>query len=132
MNNYADRHYSSILPITFGALPAALVTALLISLMHSLIASDVIPIDDEPVVIAELVRPDPELPVIIKENPLVRPVNPIFPPRQQVTRSTISLEDSDLTWFDETVLPPGDTGIEIGVGGGGVDATPKPQLFAEF
>lgn len=127
MNNYAQICYSPILPITLGALPAALVTALLVLLMQSLIANDLIPIDEERVIIAPLVRPDLPLPVSIRDKAPVRPDDPIRPPEQHVTRNTIHPKGGEQTWTFEAPLPKDDTGIEIGVGGGGIVAYLRPQ-----
>lgn len=128
MNNYAEVPYSPILPLTLGALPAAVVTALLVLLMHSLIASDVPLIDEEKITIAPIVRVDPDpLEVTIKVPPAVKPVDVTEPPERLTPRSESIPEGYVLASRYKAPAPTRDEGIEIDGGGGGIVAYLKPQ-----
>lgn len=127
MNTYTPRHYSSILPMTLGALPAAVVTALLVMLMHSLIASDTPYVEEESTIVAPLVMSDPKPIELRTIQPPVAPVSAETPPKthRRVFENNPEI-DQRMGEFIAPV-PEGGPGIVIGVGGGGIVAYLKPQ-----
>lgn len=126
MNTYVERPYSSILPITFGALPASVVTALLFLLMHSLIASDTPPIDEQRIRIAEIVRPDPKPIEIIPRSPPAKPVDAVPPPEWQAPQSDPSPRGSELAWIRDSPVIIIEKDGEV-LGGGGIVAYLRPE-----
>ncbi|MFK8050387.1 MAG: energy transducer TonB [Halioglobus sp.] len=127
MNTYAQNTYSPYLPMAFGALPAMVVTALLVVLMHSLIASDMEYIEEDPIIVTEIIQPDPEL---TKFETITRPVAPISPETPPKTRTRLFSENLDIgPQFDDftTPFPMDGQDITIGVGGGGIVAYLKPE-----
>ena len=127
MSAYAQRPFSSILPITLVAPPATVITALLFLLMHSLIASDTPIIDDVSTPVAEIVVPDQEPLELTRIQPPAKSVEVTPPPEWQAPLSKLRLENTELGQFTGTPVPIGDEGIEIGVGGGGIVAYLKLQ-----
>lgn len=127
MNTYATVHYSPIFPIVAVALPAAVVTALLVLLMHSLITTDFTLIEDDPIKIAAIVRPDTDLSEPSTVKPPEKPIAPVSPPTQQVKLTRFAPQASDLLGQFVTTIPGPDRDIEVGVGGGGIVAYLKPQ-----
>lgn len=129
MNTYVQKPYSSLLPFTFGAMPAAVVTALLIVLMHSLIDTEMPKIIDDPTIIAPIVRPPEELPTITKVPPAPKPTEVTPPPARVDPTNKISPQDDVIAWSMEVPAPDDGGEIKIVDGGGGIVAYLKTQAI---
>ena len=127
MNTFAERPYSSLLPITFGAFPAVLVTALLFLLMHNLIDTDMVPADEPPARIANIVRPDTDPPEVFITQPATKPVDASPPPEWVEPLIELKPGATDMGESFVAPIPSGGKDIKIVDGGGGIVAYLKPQ-----
>ncbi len=125
MNSYAELHYSPILPMSVGLLPAVTITALLVWLMHSLISSDEIFIEEESPTVAEIVWVEPKPIVFEITTPPTKPKDPLPEPELQLALHLAPV-DAAVAGFTQTPLSPAGFEVDVGVGGGGIVAYLKP------
>ena len=126
MSTFVERPYLPALPLAITAVPAMLVTAVLILLMHSLIANDMAPPEVEPRRVIEFVGAPPDIPLPPPDYPL-KPPEVAKPPEWLETEFAYSPEDTGDGWQDVVSLPEEKTDPVVGTGNTMVVAYLKVQ-----
>lgn len=127
MSTVTTRSVYPIVPLVFTSLPSAAVTALLVLLMHGLIATDTVPEEQEPAIVAEIIIPDPDPIELRLEEPVTRPDDAAPPPAWISPVNAVEPSDDALVVLIPGPGAPGKDDIEVGTGGGGVVAYLKTQ-----